>query len=135
MQLSTRTPARARRRESPCSSPATCLCRVGPAHFCAGPPSEPGRAAFTASGSSKPRLLVGVGQGQAAALAAAGVYETGVSLLRPARFPRRDRVDRLAGVGEPLFPLARVLWPVLDGDQRATADHAATMLGFDQPLG
>jgi hypothetical protein len=28
--------------------------RVGPAHCCAGPPSEPGRAAFTASGSSKP---------------------------------------------------------------------------------
>src|SRR6516164_3165585 len=110
-------------------------CRVGPAHCCAGPPSEPGRAAFTASGSSKPGWLVGVVQCRAAAFAAVGVYETGVSLLRRARFPRRDRVDRLAGGGEPLFPLPRVLWPVLDGDQCATADHAATILGFDQPLG
>ena len=30
------------------------LGQVGRAHCCARPPSEPGRAAFTASGSSKP---------------------------------------------------------------------------------
>ena len=34
--------------------PDCSLGRVGPAHCCAGPPSEPGRAAFTGSGSSKP---------------------------------------------------------------------------------
>ncbi len=49
--------------------------------------------------------------------------------------PRRDRVDRVAGDGQPLLPLARVLWHGLVSDQRAAADRAATILGFDQPSG
>src|SRR5450755_2798980 len=53
---------------------------------------------------------------------------TGFGLLRGG-----DRVDPCGG-GQPLFPLARVLWPVLDGDEEASADRAATVLSVCELL-
>ena len=59
-------------------SPLSVFGRVGPTHCCAGPPSEPGRARFRAPGSSKPLRLVGGQKCQVTAVAAVGVYETGL---------------------------------------------------------
>ena len=65
------------------------------------------------------------------AAAAVGVYETGRdAFVRCARPPDGDRVvaDRLAGGGEPLFPLARVLWFTVGVQQQALAERAAAAL-------
>ena len=77
-------------------------------------PLRTGRASFPASGSSKPYGFVGVPQFGAEAVSALGVYETGSSRLRAA-WPRRGRDDSGAG-GQPLLPIARGLWLVLDGE-------------------
>src|ERR1035441_11102944 len=77
-------------------------------------PPRTGLAAFTASGSSKPRRLAGGQKFRALAGpgmmhgAALGGYETGFGLVRRAVVPESDLDDRLLGGCQPLLPLA---WP------------------------
>ena len=89
--------------------------RVGRTHCCVRPPSEPGRARFRAPGSSKPLRLVGGQTCQAAAVAAADVYETGFVGVRHRVLRGDDLGDSLAGARQPRFPLARGLWSVVVG--------------------
>ncbi len=70
-----------------------CLGRRGRAPCDARPSSEPGRAAFTASGSSESCWLL-AGRCRVAAWGAVGVYETALSFVCSACVRRRDRDDR-----------------------------------------
>ena len=107
--------------------------RVGRAPCGARPPSEPGRARFRASGSSKPLRLVGGQKCQTAAVVAADVCETGFVVVRRGVLRGDDLGDSLAGACQPYFPLAWVLWPVVVGQERVPADRAVTVLGFEEP--
>src|SRR5205807_8604155 len=89
-----------------------------------------GRASFPASGSSKPCWLVGGQKCRSAAVGAAGVYETVVSLVRRVGHWLDDH-DRRAGGRQPCFPIARGLGLV--GEERGLADRAASFLGSEQP--
>jgi len=96
--------------------------RVGPAPCDAGPPSEPDVPVSEHPAQASPggwRVVVAV-----------EVDEAGFSLVR-ALVP--DDVNRLAGSCQPGLPLARGLWPVLDGDQGALADRAAPFLLAVEP--
>ena len=91
------------------------ISRVAPAHCCAEAPSEPGLAAFTASGSSKSCGLAGsqkCGGGVVADVVSSltgHVCETTAKGIRRAT-DRCDRgADRFAGGPQPVFPLARAL--------------------------
>jgi hypothetical protein len=91
-------------------------CRVGQGALLRPAPLRTGRAAFTASGSSKPLRLAGRQKCCAAAGAdgsalAIGVYETGFDFVRCAVLPHHDVLldQRFAGGRQPLFPLARAL--------------------------
>jgi hypothetical protein len=64
---------------------------------------------------------------------AVGVYETGFVLVRRVGLPGDDLGDRLAGGGQPPFPLARGLWPVMVGQESVPAERAVTVLGFEEP--
>jgi hypothetical protein len=106
-------------------------------------PLRTGRAAFTASGSSKP---IGVACGQKCRVTAVaaggvpavavGVCETVFGFVRRAVAPRGDVNDRLAGGGLPLLPLAWGLWRVLCGQEPGPAERAASVLGLiEAPAG
>src|SRR5204863_7814266 len=112
------------------SAPAVALMSGKPGTLLCPAPLRTGRASFPASGSSKPCWLVGGQKRWAAAVGAAGVYETVVSLVRHA-VRRLDDHDRRAGGRQPCLPIARGLWLV--GEERRLADRTAPVLGLEQP--
>jgi hypothetical protein len=90
-----------------------------------------GRAALTASGSSRSRGLGGGQSSGLVAVLAVGVYETVFSLV--GRGVRGHDRDRVAGGGEPSFPVLGARWLLIDAEQRGFADRAATGLGSVEP--
>ena len=97
-------------------------------------PLRTGRAAFTASGSSKPRGIVGVQKCRPLLWAPWGwrwqrAWMSRGSLRPTCRRSHGDRDDRLAGGPQPVFPLAWALWLVGDVQELASAERAAIVLG------
>ena len=107
------TPMRATSRRKPArSSPrpwlpdGTRALRPGkPATLLWPAPLRTGLAPFNASGSSKPRGLVGGQKRRAPAVAAAGVYETGFVFVWLRVLRGDDLDDCLAGISQPRLPL------------------------------
>jgi hypothetical protein len=73
-----------------------------------------GRAALTASGSSRSRGLRGGQSSGLVAVLAVGVYETVFSLV--GRGVRGHDRDRVAGGGEPSFPVLGAWWLLIDAE-------------------
>ena len=102
-------------------------------------PLRTGLAPLNASGSSKPSGVAGgqkcwsLATVRIGLFVAVGVYETGFGFVRLAVRSRRDRDDRLAGGEQPTFPLAWVLWPVIDGQEPIPALATAAVLGIEEP--
>src|SRR5205823_412692 len=110
-----------------------------PAGCPADPPSEPDVPVGPASGSSKPRRLAsGAALSPGCCLLgavpwqAASVEETmvgGASVVGAGHLVREElAVDRLAGDGEPLFPLLWALRLVIGVEQEVPADRASAVL-------
>jgi hypothetical protein len=103
-------------------------------------PLRTGRARFRATGSSKPCRLSGSFEVWACcrwySSAAVGVYEAVCdAFIRRAGAPDDDRAfpDRLAGGGEPSFPLARALRFTVGVQQQPWTGRAAAMLQSQEP--
>src|SRR5450759_5187798 len=114
--------------------------RVGRAHYCARPPSEPDWHAFRASGSSKPQRLAGraevLGRCHGVLSAAAFcVYETeATGLVRPVALPEEQALlaQRLAGNANPKLPLNRGLRRVIGVQEQVPAAWTAPGLHLQQ---
>src|SRR5271168_4394906 len=120
----------------PLTPPRRGSCRVGPPHYCGGPPSEPYVPVVPAYGSSKPRGRCGScgirwapAQPSPEAAMAGGVHQ--VSLVRPGRPPVVCEIvgddSSLDNSQPPSFPLGGGLRGLIDGQQMIATQRAAAV--------